>query len=201
MCLLSLAQLVNLLDIHLTAFGVQVLPIMTTGGSLPTTHISYLPFGTKIIPSIFREGALPDVLLFHGCALGPSYPWSTFWVAASSRSNPGFKIFISNIADNFCLTATHVINGVADLQDQVLPSGSRYCTCTEWGGQFQARSGFFPFCMWSKIIEFLEQGLCASRSHGSHPTCLHLAHLHLAHHGLRLAQVSSLEEELLGLYI
>ena len=157
MCLLSLAQLVNLLDIHLTAFGVQVLPIMTTGGSLPTTHISYLPFGTKIIPSIFREGALPDVLLFHGCALGPSYPWSTFWVAASSRSNPGFKIFISNIADNFCLTATHVINGVADLQDQLHLCGSRYCTCTEWGGQFQARSGFFHFICGQKLSSSLNR--------------------------------------------
>ena len=103
-----------------------------------------------------------------------------------------------NFTDNFCLNATLVINDVADLQDQLHLCGSRYCTCTEWGGQFQARSGFFPFCMWSKIIEFLEQGLCASRSHGSHPTCLHLPHSH--HHGLRLAQVSSLEEELLGLY-
>ena len=91
MCLLSLAQLVNLLDIHLTAFGVQVLPIMTTGGSLPTTNFSYLPFGTKVIPSIIREADLPDVLRFHGCALGPGYPWSTFWVEATPRSNPGLK--------------------------------------------------------------------------------------------------------------
>ena len=88
---LSLAQLVNLLDIHLTAFGVQVLPIMTTGGSLPTTHFSCFPFGTKIIPRIFREADLPDVLRFHGCALGPGYPWSTFWVEATPRSNPGLK--------------------------------------------------------------------------------------------------------------
>ena len=161
--------------------------------------ISRFPFGTKIIPRIFREADLPDVLRFHGCALGPGYPWSTFWVEATSRSNPGFKIFISNIADNFRLNATLVINGVADLQDQLHLCGSRYCTCTEWGGQFQARSGFFPFYMWSKIIEFLEQGLCASRSHGSYPTCLHLPHSH--HHDLRLAEVSSLEEEQLGLYI
>ena len=190
MCFLnSLAQLVNLLDIHLTAFGVQVLPIMTTGGSLPTTHFLCLPFGTKIIPVIFREADLPDVLRFHGCALGPGYPWSTFWVEATSRSNPGFKIFMNNFTDNFRLNAVLVINVVADLQDQLHLCGSRYCTCPEWGGQFQVRSGFFPFYMWSKIIEFLEQGLCASRSHGSHPTCLHLHRGHL--HGLRLAQVSS----------
>ena len=147
MCLLSLAQLVNLLNIHLTAFGVQVLPIMTTGGSLHMTNFSYLPFGTKTIPSIFREAGLPDVLRFHGCALGPGYPWSTFWVDATSRSNPGFKIFMSNMADNFRLNATLVINDVAVLQDQLLLCGSQYCTCTEWGGQFQARSGFFPFYM------------------------------------------------------
>ena len=66
------------------------------------------------------------------------------------------------------------------------------------GRTISGEEWFFPFYMWSKIIEFLEQELCASRSHGSHPTCLHLPHSH--HHGLRLAQVSSLEEELLGLY-
>ena len=102
MCFLSLAQLVNLLDIHLTAFGVQVLPIMTTGCSLPTTHFTCLPFGTKIIPSILREADLPDVLLFDGCALGPGYPWSSFRVEATSHSNPGFYIIItSDVADYF----------------------------------------------------------------------------------------------------
>ena len=70
MCLLSLAQLVNLLDIHLTAFGVQVLPIMTTGRSLPTTtHFSCLPFGTKI------SQAFSEKLIYLMFSASMAVPW------------------------------------------------------------------------------------------------------------------------------
>ena len=102
MVFFSLAQLVNLLDIHLTAFGVQVLPIMSTGTSgIATTHlaVSYLDINYS---SIFRKADLPDVLLFDGCALGPGYPWSSFRVEATSHSNPGLNVLcMSNVEDNF----------------------------------------------------------------------------------------------------
>ena len=77
MCLLSLAQLVNLLDIHLTAFGVQVLPIMTTGRSQHISRVSHLEpklsqaFSEKLIYLMFSASmAVPWGLATLGVLFG-----------------------------------------------------------------------------------------------------------------------------------
>ena len=77
MCLLSLAQLVNLLDIHLTAFGVQVLPIMTTGRSQHISRLSHLEqklsqeFSEKLIYLMFSASmAVPWGLATLGVLFG-----------------------------------------------------------------------------------------------------------------------------------
>ena len=77
MCLLSLAQLVNLLDIHLTAFGVQVLPIMTTGSSQHISRVSHLEqklsqaFSEKLIYLMFSASmAVPWGLATLGVLFG-----------------------------------------------------------------------------------------------------------------------------------
>ena len=67
MCLLSLAQLVNLLDIHLTAFGVQVLPIMTTGRSQHISRVSHLE--QKL------SQAFPEKLIYLMFSASMAVPW------------------------------------------------------------------------------------------------------------------------------
>ena len=107
---------------------------------------------------------------------------------------------MSNVTDNFRLNATpHLWS----MMSQICKISSTYVAvgiALAQSGEDNFRRGVVSFQLTcgKKLLSSSEQGLCASGSHGSHPPCLHLPRGH--HHGLRLAQVSSLEEELLGLY-
>merc|ERR550534_2211831 len=87
MIMASLAQLVNLLDIHLTAFGVQVLPIMSTEKLIYLMFFSSMavPWGLATLGVLFGSKLL--LIPIQICKISSTYVAVGIALAQSGEDN------------------------------------------------------------------------------------------------------------------